>query len=619
MRAKGGRFMRITDAFSAMKAGKNKTKQTKKERLCTVWSEQGHQKDVPAEYPRPQFRRDNWACLNGFWKYAVTKSGSHPEKFDGQILVPFSPECSRSGVERRLEPGEYLWYFRTISLTEIPAGKRLFLHFGAVDERCIVWWNGKLLGSHQNGYLAFSFDVTELIREGTNTLWVRVQDDTDSGGQCRGKQTLQPGGMFYTAQSGIWQTVWMEWVPEHYIEKLKITPLYDEDSVRMEIRLTKPADIKIRITGDDTLAQDAFDFSVLRREADFRSDGFLVLEVILPDFQPWSPEEPYLYKVEITAGDDHVESYFAMRKFSAGMDKDGHHRLMLNNKPYFFNGVLDQGYWPESLYTAPCDEAMISDIQNMKELGFNMLRKHIKIEPMRWYYHCDRLGMAVWQDMVNGGGRLNMPFVCYLPTVFPAVTAGIKDNRYRLFSRSEKDERKRWEEDCMATVDQLYNCPCIGMWIPFNEGWGQFDALRIAGRIKAADAGRLVDHASGWFDQGGGDVKSVHNYFRPLKVKKDCRPFVISEYGGYSCPVPEHLYSEASYGYHSFKMPEEFSAAFWKLQQKIQKLRKKGLAAAVYTQVSDVEDENNGLYTYDRKICKIQNVQSEQKFRGNQQ
>lgn len=596
--------MRVTDAFSAMRAGKKKTKATEKNRLSTIWSDSQDDQAVLTEYPRPQLRRDNWSCLNGYWKYAITKTGVHPEQFDGRILVPFSPECRRSGVGRRLEPGEYLWYFRTVVLPEIPEDRRLLLHFGAVDERCVVWWNGKLLGSHQNGYLAFSFDVTGLLREGVNTLWVRVQDDTDAGNRCRGKQTLEPGGMFYTAQSGIWQSVWMEWVPKTHIEKLKITPLYDESAVRLELCLTEPADVRVRITGE-TMSEDEPDISVIRRRTACSADGRLSLEVILPEFRAWSPETPYLYRVRIDAGEDRVESYFAMRKFSVGRDGKGLPRLMLNNSPYFFNGVLDQGYWPESLYTAPSDEAMIFDIENMKRLGFNTLRKHLKIEPMRWYYHCDRIGMIVWQDMINGGEKLNMKFVCYLPTLFPAVTTRVRDDRYRLLGRADREERKRWEEECMRMVEQLYNCPCIAMWIPFNEGWGQFDAGRIAGRIKKADAGRLVDHASGWFDQGGGDVKSVHNYFRPLRVKKERRPFVLSEYGGYSCPVAGHLYSAAAYGYRSCKNTGEFTKAFRRLERKRKSLEEKGLSGAVYTQVSDIEDENNGIYTYDRKICKI--------------
>mgnify|MGYP004611117983 FL=1 len=569
--------------------------------MTTIWSEQIDPGSVLPEYPRPQFRRENWICLNGPWDYTFTKKNKRPERPDGQILVPFSPECIRSGVSRQLLPGEYLWYFRFVYLNTIPENQRLLLHFGAVDQNCSVWWNGHLLGKHENGYLSFSFDVTDYLQEGNNTLWVRVQDDSDSGSQSRGKQSLKPHGMFYTAQSGIWQTVWMEWVPENRIEKLKITPLYDEGSVRLEITLTQPQDMEIRMLWN----RDSYCHYV--EKEDFPADqNTFVRDILLPDFRPWSPEDPFLYEVQLITETDTVHSYFAMRKFSLGLDEKQQPKLFLNNQPYFFNGVLDQGYWPESLYTAPSDEALVFDIRSMKELGFNMIRKHVKVEPMRWYYHCDRLGMVVWQDMVNGGGKPLLPLVCYLPNLFPPVTGRVRDNLYWFFSRTSKKARRKWEEEAMALIDQLYNVPCIGLWVLFNEGWGQFDSLRLTEKIHLADPGRLVDHASGWFDQGGGDVKSVHNYFRPLRVRIEQRPFILSEYGGYSCPVDGHLYSSNSFGYHTYKDTMEFTAAWQSLQKKIRELQGKGLAGAVYTQLSDVEEETNGLYTYDRKVCKVE-------------
>lgn len=569
--------------------------------MTTIWSEQIDPGSVLPEYPRPQFRRENWICLNGPWDYTFTKKNKRPERPDGQILVPFSPECIRSGVSRQLLPGEYLWYFRFVYLNTIPENQRLLLHFGAVDQSCSVWWNGHLLGKHENGYLSFSFDVTDYLQEGNNTLWVRVQDDSDSGSQSRGKQSLKPHGMFYTAQSGIWQTVWMEWVPEKRIEKLKITPLYDEGSVRLEITLTQPQDMEIRMLWN----RDSYCHYV--EKEDFPADqNTFVRDILLPDFRPWSPEDPFLYEVQLITETDTVHSYFAMRKFSLGLDEKQQPKLFLNNQPYFFNGVLDQGYWPESLYTAPSDEALVFDIRSMKELGFNMIRKHVKVEPMRWYYHCDRLGMVVWQDMVNGGGKPLLPLVCYLPNLFPPVTTRVRDNLYWFFSRTSKKARRKWEEEAMELIDQLYNVPCIGLWVLFNEGWGQFDSLRLTEKIHLADPGRLVDHASGWFDQGGGDVKSAHNYFRPLRVRTEQRPFILSEYGGHSCPVDGHLYSSNSFGYHTYKDTMEFTAAWQSLQKKIRELQGKGLAGAVYTQLSDVEEETNGLYTYDRKVCKVE-------------
>ncbi|MEE0693984.1 MAG: glycoside hydrolase family 2 TIM barrel-domain containing protein [Lachnospiraceae bacterium] len=611
--------MRIFDALSAAGAGRGKERTLIE--LSTIWSEQDGNKKPLAQYPRPQLRRGDWMCLNGYWHYAFTDKGIRPEKFDGRILVPFSPETSRSGVGKRLEPGGYLWYFRSVDLAKLPEGRRLLLHFGAVDERCIVWWNGKLLGSHRNGYLPFSFDVTDLVREGKNTIWVRVQDDTDAGGACCGKQTLSPKGMFYTAQSGIWQSVWMETVPENFIEDVKITPLFDEGEVRLELSLTQAQEIQILVCGRDSTyihRVGAEEFTYVTHRFSEKVDCFVngheaqqavaQVQIALPEVCPWSPEEPFLYRLVITAGEDCVESYFAMRKFSLGKDEYGHTRLLLNNEPYFFHGVLDQGYWPESLYTPPSDEAMVFDIKKMKELGFNTMRKHIKIEPMRWYYHCDRLGMIVWQDMINGGGKPDLKRLCYLPTAVPAVTQRIRDNDYRFFGRTDQRERRRWEEECMEMVRQLYNCPCIAMWVPFNEGWGQFDALRITERIRSIDTTRLIDHASGWFDQGGGDIRSVHNYFRPLRVTKDRaeeRAFVISEYGGLTCPVKGHTCAKEVYGYCAYETPAAFTKAFKEQQKKLRALERQGLCGAVYTQVSDVEEEINGLYTYDRKICKI--------------
>lgn len=611
--------MRIFDALSAAGAGRGKERTLTE--LSTIWSEQDGNKKPLAQYPRPQLRRGDWMCLNGYWHYAFTDKGIRPEKFDGRILVPFSPETSRSGVGKRLEPGGYLWYFRSVDLAKLPEGRRLLLHFGAVDERCIVWWNGKLLGSHRNGYLPFSFDVTDLVREGKNTIWVRVQDDTDAGGACCGKQTLSPKGMFYTAQSGIWQSVWMETVPENFIEDVKITPLFDEGEVRLELSLTQAQEIQILVCGRDSTyihRVGAEEFTYVTHRFSEKVDCFVngheaqqavaQVQIALPEVCPWSPEEPFLYRLVITAGEDCVESYFAMRKFSLGKDEYGHTRLLLNNEPYFFHGVLDQGYWPESLYTPPSDEAMVFDIKKMKALGFNTMRKHIKIEPMRWYYHCDRLGMIVWQDMINGGGKPDLKRLCYLPTAVPAVTQRIRDNDYRFFGRTDQRERRRWEEECMEMVRQLYNCPCIAMWVPFNEGWGQFDALRITERIRSIDTTRLIDHASGWFDQGGGDIRSVHNYFRPLRVTKDRaeeRAFVISEYGGLTCPVKGHTCAKEVYGYRAYETPAAFTKAFKEQQKKLRALERQGLCGAVYTQVSDVEEEINGLYTYDRKICKI--------------
>ncbi len=596
--------MRLFDALEASRPGK--ARQTRHNQLTTVWGEQMDSEHILQEYPRPQLRRRTWICLNGTWQYAVTRSGRRPGHADGDILVPFSPETRASGVNRRLKPGEYLWYQRNVSLTDIPAGQRLILHFGAVDQSCTVWWNGRLVGRNDSGYLPFSIDVTAEARQGKNMLRVRVRDDTEGSRRSRGKQSTAPGGMYYTAQSGIWQTVWMEWVPENYLKELKITPCFDEHMVRLELTMVRPADLEICLPRRDN----EYTHYVRAREFEQGSCRYTA-ELQLPDFCPWTPEKPFLYELRIRAGEDLVESYFAMRRFSVGMDEKHRPRLLLNNEPYFFNGVLDQGYWPESLYTPPSDEAMKADIRNMKALGFNTIRKHLKVEPLRWYYHCDRIGMVVWQDMVNGGGKSHTLLNVYLPTAFPPAADRIPDDRpwsYRLFGRNSPQDRLQWERECEKTIALLYNCPCIGLWTIFNEGWGQFDALRLERQLRQLDPTRLFDHASGWFDQGGGDIKSVHNYFRPLKVKNDRRPFVISEYGGYSCTIPGHAYSDVPYGYHRCATTEELAAELRKMRQTIESLKERGLSGAVYTQLSDIEEETNGLYTWDRKVCKAEKL-----------
>ncbi len=597
--------MRLTDALTAMRRGKAK-KSERKTALTSIWGEHIDPEHTLWDYPRPQLRRREWICLNGLWQYAITRDRNRPSHMDGDILVPFSPESRASGVNRSLRPGEYLWYQCVVTLAVIPEGKRLILHFGAVDQSCVVWWNGHPAAENEGGYLAFSSDVTAFLREGENVIRLRVRDDTEESRASRGKQSRQAGGMFYTAQSGIWQTVWLEWVPENYLKQLKITPHYDQQTVLLDMTMEQPTDIDIQINWEG----DSYIHRV--RARDFPKDGSSCRrEIPLPAFRPWSPEHPFLYKVVITAGEDRVLTYFAMRKFSVGMDDKRRPRLFLNNEPYFFNGVLDQGYWPEGLYTAPSDKAMIADIRNMKAMGFNTIRKHVKIEPLRWYYHCDRMGMIVWQDMVNGGSGIFRLFNTYLPTVFPFMTDHVKDRHYRLLGRSSRANRSQWVKECERTIDQLYNCPCIAMWVLFNEGWGQFDALKLEKRVRALDETRLIDHASGWFDQDGGDVKSVHNYFRRLKLKNDRRPFVISEYGGASCLIAGHSAGGTSYGYRSYATPEELTVALKKLQREIRGLKGKGLSGAIFTQLSDIEEETNGLYTYDRKVCKVTQEKSQ--------
>lgn len=590
-------------------------------RLYTPWGETLDPAHVLEEYPRPLMKRDNYTILNGYWNYAFTDTPSLPENYDGKILVPFSPESLLSGVERQLKPEEYLWYERTITVSErelVPGYGRLLLHFGAVDQKAVVCLNGTEVCTHMGGYLPFEADITSWLHAGENSLSVRVTDKSDTSYHSRGKQTLKRGGMFYTAQSGIWQTVWMEWVPAHYIKRMKLTPDYDGGRITCGLTVAGREPLSIRIYADNLCIYET-SFEAAFGTADSAGNGnkdtqekapaqeFQVnFSAALNEIHPWTPDFPFLYTLKLTYGQDRIESYFAMRSFTMEADEKGIMRFCLNHKPLFLHGVLDQGYWPDGLYTAPADEALIYDIRTMKKLGFNMMRKHIKIEAARWYYHCDRLGMLVWQDMVSGGSQYSMPMVCYLPTLFPGISGRLNDNNYKLFRRESAEGRDEWITECMETIDYLYSVPSIAVWVPFNEGWGQFDANAVTALLKEKDSTRPVDQTSGWFDQGGGDFKSVHNYFRRLKVLKDSRAFVLSEYGGYACHIDGHSSVERIYGYKKFRNTEELTKAYRKLiNEELLPLIPAGLCGAVYTQVSDVEEEVNGLLTYDRKVLKL--------------
>ena len=567
------------------------------EAMLTPWGEALDREHPLPEYPRPQLRRNSYLNLNGIWEYAITKTAEKPAAMQGEIVVPFSPETPLSGVGHILQPDEYLWYRRSVTLPEgFFRGGRLLLHFGAVDQCCTVWVNGQEAGSHTGGYLPFALDVTELIEGDAFTLELRVTDPTDTGSLSRGKQRLKNTGIWYTPQSGIWQTVWMECVPENYLRSLRITPKPEENAVHIRLEADDPAMAAVTICRDGGIIA----------EGQTDENGESTLTIPAEELRLWNPEDPFLYDVSIVLpGGDRVESYFGMRAFGIGKDEKGLPRLLLNGKPYFQNGLLDQGYWSDGYYTAPSDEALIHDIAEMKRLGFNMLRKHIKVEPLRWYYHCDRLGMLVWQDMMNGGESYS-PLSIY---VFSNLGLRVKDDRYRYFSRSDEAGRTHYYEELGQMIDLLYNTVSLALWVPFNEGWGQFDALKAAEFIRKRDDTRPIDHASGWYDQGGGDIKSIHWYFRPYHHKqppKEQRPICLTEYGGYNCAVPGHCWGEgAEFGYKKIADPMEFNRAFQKLmEEQIIPAKERGLAAAVYTQVSDVEGERNGLLTYDRKVCK---------------
>ncbi|MBS5573012.1 MAG: glycoside hydrolase family 2 [Clostridiales bacterium] len=556
--------------------------------LMTPWGEHLDENCILTEYPRPQMRRDSYLNLNGRWEYAITDSDELPRRWDGTILVPFSPESALSGVGRSLQPGQTLWYRREVILPQgfIPADGRLLLHFGAVDQEAAVYWNGRLLGRHMGGYNAFTLDATDALGP-RNSLVVRVHDDTDASFHSRGKQKTRRGGIWYTPQSGIWQTVWMEAVPRHYIESLRIVPLFDQSAVEVMVRCSQPLQCEATVDG---------------RTVPFTSGE--PARIPMPDFRAWSPEDPYLYDLSVTLGEDRVESYFGMRKMEVRADRGGVKRLFLNGEPYFQSGLLDQGYWPDGLYTAPSDEALIYDIQTAKAMGFNLLRKHIKVEPMRWYYHCDRLGMLVWQDMPSGGGKYRFSTI-----TLPLVT-GIhrRDNHYRAFARASSQGRGEYMDELEEMVGQLFNAPSVVLWVPFNEGWGQFDSTLVMERLRALDPTRPVDPASGWHDQGAGELRSLHVYFKPFRFRRDRRgrALALSEFGGYNLRVDGHCFNQKDYGYR--RLPD--AAALWRdfsrlYEREVLPAVPKGLCASVYTQLSDVEDELNGLMTYDRRVVKL--------------
>ncbi|MBQ4245131.1 MAG: glycoside hydrolase family 2 [Clostridia bacterium] len=566
--------------------------------LKTKWTDTVDNTCPRNEYPRPQLVRDEWLCLNGEYEYAVTpEQSSRPARFDGKITVPFAIECLLSGVGRRIDENDRLWYRRYFTVPDSFKGKTVLLHFEAVDWQCEVWVNSVRAGGHTGGYCPFTFDITDLLIDGENELIVKVYDPTDAGWQQRGKQFHKSVGFWYTATSGIWQPVWLEAVNADYIEKIKITPDIDKKCVFL----------KTDIKGGGALS------AKILKEGEVIFEGSVEPECEIPveDMRLWSPEDPFLYDLELTltngSGSDTVKSYFGMRKYSIGKDKKGLPRIMLNNEPYFMNGLLDQGYWPDGGLTAPTDDAMIFDIEKMKELGFNMLRKHIKTEPHRWYYHCDRLGMIVWQDMMSGGKPLNLIYA----GAFPNINVHVRDNQYKMFNRDKPEWREQFKEELFEMIDSLYNFTSIACWVPFNEGWGQFDAKEIGESVKKYDPTRVVDHASGWHDQGGPDFKSVHKYIFPVHLpterRKAGRPFVLSEFGGYSRTIEGHVWNfKKSFGYIKFSNEKTLTQGYQRLfNNQIIPLIEKGLSATVYTQVSDVEFEVNGIYTYDRKILKL--------------
>ena len=709
------------------------------EQLYTCWGENLDQDHILMEYPRPLLVRDSYLNLNGYWDYAFTKEYKQPEKYDGKILVPFSPEAVLSGVNRQLQPDEYLWYHRVITEAELDElekkelfsprtlseqnvskqdnletcnqenskgnendstetkEKRILLHFGAVDQACRVFVNGKNAGAHTGGYLPFELDITEYLHAGENELLVAVKDLSDTSYHARGKQKLKSGGMFYTAQSGIWQTVWMECVPKQYICSVETKPDLEKGVIKIKVNTGKNSGRKAKdsekeINSTETIIEiqepkiykepmqmphDVLEKQIEEQhkdsscESDSRSEyadrtilqtatgvSDTWIQIPLKELKLWNCETPYLYYFTVTMGEDQIVSYFAMREFSLvnqmlnqennkesnekinnnkiqeeqkgnviqrwnaklkeatekSKQKEKNQtknidvpRICLNGEIQFQNGVLDQGYWPDGLYTAPSDEAFIFDIEEMKKTGFNMVRKHLKIEPQRWYYHCDRLGIVVWQDMVNGGSSYKHWFVTYLATLMSWLKIPMRDIYPRLLSRETRAGRHEFVREMKETARLLKGHPSIAAWVIFNEGWGQFQTEDMTRILREEDPERLIDQASGWFDQGGGDFSSLHNYFFKMFIRtEEKRASVLSEFGGYSYRVEGHSACPKLYGYgSSCKTVKELNRRYEDRVKKMRELIPKGLCASVYTQWSDIEEEVNGVYTYDRKVRKI--------------
>lgn len=558
-------------------------------RLATRWAADVSPDNVLPEYPRPQMVRPDWLNLNGLWAYAVVPAGAErPTAYDGEILVPFPIESSLSGVMRRVDPESRLWYRRTVDLPAAWEGRRVLLHFGAVDWEATVWVNGREVGQHRGGYDPFTFDITDALQPGgPQEVLVAVTDPTDTGTQPRGKQVREPEGIWYTPTTGIWQTVWLEPVPDVAIGRLEMRPTLDDGHAagRLHLSVDVPA------------AAAAYEVEAVARDGDWivasaNGPAGRPLELVIPEPNLWSPESPFLYDLQVRLHRDgqtidEVESYFGMREVGLGTDERGIRRLTLNGAPIFHFGPLDQGFWPDGLYTAPTDEALRYDIEVTKQLGFNMARKHVKVEPARWYYWADRLGLLVWQDMPSGD----------------AFVGEDEDE----ITRSEASALQ-FERELRGLIDAFYNHPSIVMWVLFNEGWGQYDTERLAQWAEQYDPTRLINSVSGWTDFGAGHVHDIHSYPGPnAPPAEPDRAVVLGEYGGLGLPLAGHTWQDQeNWGYRSYEDQATLERAYLDLLDSMKPLlHEPGLAAAVYTQTTDVEVEVNGLVTYDRAVVKV--------------
>ncbi len=561
-------------------------------KIITKWAESINPKYVHQEYPRPRLVRNEWKNLNGLWDYEITKLGvNKPNFYKNKILVPFPIESSLSGVQKNVGKDNELWYHSTFIIPKLWKGKNIILHFGGVDWKSEVWINDVYVGSHQGGYDPFSFDITSYLNNKKNQkLVVKVWDPTDEGYQPRGKQTINPHGIWYTAVTGIWQTVWIEPVNSNYIKTVNIVSNVDESN------------ISIKLVSSETLEKDYFEVIIKDGNtivSSVKSPVKFNLDVLINNAKLWSPESPFLYDMEINLVSngkivDSIKSYFAMRKISTRKDENGIFRLQLNNEDYFQFGTLDQGWWPDGLYTAPSDDALKYDIIKTKELGFNMIRKHVKVESARWYYHADKIGMLVWQDMPNGE---NFRFPKWQRDKF------FDGNEFIPSSESEDNFRSEWKK----IIDFLYSNPSIVCWVPFNEAWGQFKTVEISEWTKIYDPSRLVNSASGGNYYRTGDITDTHNYPGPKMLFFDNeRVNVLGEYGGIGLAIDGHLWQpDKNWGYIKFKNSIEATDQYVSLANQLYKMIESGFSAAIYTQITDVEIEVNGLMTYDRKIVKL--------------
>lgn len=559
------------------------------DKIKTKWAESVNVNNVLPEYPRPVMERSQWKNLNGLWNYAIQEAGlATPSKYDGKILVPFAAESSLSGVMKEVGAKNELWYETNFTVDTAWKGKDILLHFGAVDWKADVYINDIKVGSHSGGFSPFSFNITPFINGKNQKLVVKVWDPTNDGPQPRGKQVKKPEGIWYTPVTGIWQTVWLEPVNKKYIKTIRPTADIDHNT------------ISIATQAEGAAAGDIVEVTVLQDNKAIASGKAVAgqtVDIVLKSPKLWSPESPYLYDVKvklIASGKavDEVKSYFAMRKISTKRDEQGIVRMQLNNKDYFHFGPLDQGWWPDGLYTAPSDEALKYDIVKTKELGFNMIRKHVKVEPQRWYTHCDRMGILVWQDMPSGDDNPIWQMHQYFD-----------GNELKRTAESEAIYKREWKE----ILDNLYPYPCIVVWVPFNEAWGQFKTVEIAEWTKNYDATRLVNSSSGGNHFQTADILDIHHYPGPKMPLYDARRVtVLGEYGGIGLPVEGHLWqTDRNWGYTQFKNTTETTDLYVKYAEELKKLAKSGFSAAVYTQTTDVEGEVNGFMTYDRKVDKM--------------